>query len=296
MAAEHTLFILWILCSGSAVGAFAECDDPEVALLQLPAASSVNASTQYNATDAESPSARKLVLVSTLIRDAVSSLTLRAKMRTRSDIIAVILAFAGGTLLGSYQVPLKAPSVLNAKVHPIIFQSYKSLWAFITGWLFIVANLVRGQEHVFQFSWWGVLNAAVWVPSGTLVIAAIPHLGVGITNSILLGSATLMSFCVSWLVLGEEMEKHGAFYLAPLYVIGVVVGVASLVILRIASGEPAARLEDKATSGSNAISSEYFVYLTGVLCAAFFEVMKLNMINIAKRYSENSANCHIPTS
>lgn len=275
------------------MGGSAECDDSQV-LLQLPAASSVNASTQYDRANAESSSARKLVSVSVLIHDSVSSLALRANMRTRSDIIAVILAFAGGTFLGSYQVPLKAPSVLSAKVHPIIFQSYKSFWAFITGWLFVIAHLVQGKEHVFQFSWWGVLNAAVWVPSGTIVVAAIPHLGVGITTSVLLGSATLISFFVSWLILAEKMEKHGAFYLAPLYVIGIVIGVG--VLLRVASSESRGQLEDKAKSGLTTMSSEYCLYLTGVICAGILEVMKLNMINMARRYSENSAHCHIPTS
>ena len=59
-----------------------------------------------------------------------------------------LLACGYGFFMGSYPVPIRAPSVLAANIHPLIFQSYKSSWVLVTG--------ARSRER--HFSWWQRAN------------------------------------------------------------------------------------------------------------------------------------------
>ena len=99
---------------------------------------------------------------------------------------AVSLLYAGGygLFMGSYPVPIKTPAVLKAEVHPLIFQSFKSFWVFVTGFLALIPLAVENKP--FQFSWWGVASAAAWVPSGlcTMLVVTIhqPQSSVGLST------------------------------------------------------------------------------------------------------------------
>ena len=122
------------------------------------------------------------------------------------DPIAFAFAVCGGVFMGSYPVPIKAPSVIAANVHPIVFQCFKAFWVFATGWLFVLANVWRGKEPVagqlvpdFDFSWWGVVSAAAWIPSGIMTITSVPLLGVGMAIVVNAGTAAVLSFLVGWL-------------------------------------------------------------------------------------------------
>ncbi|CAE8601904.1 unnamed protein product, partial [Polarella glacialis] len=119
-----------------------------------------------------------------------------------------------GGFMGSYPVPIKSPSVLEAKVHPLVFQCYKSFWVFATGWLFVLAN---GTSY--EFSWWGVASAAFWVPAGLSTIISVPRIGLAMTMVVSCGSSTILSFLVFWLFLGDRMQQHSILghevYLAP---------------------------------------------------------------------------------
>ena len=81
--------------------------------------------------------------------------------------------------MGTYPVPIKAKTVRDADVHPIIFQCYKSFWVFTTGVCFLIpAGLGTSKTGSFEFSWWAVVSAAAWVPSGVCTIFSVPLLGV----------------------------------------------------------------------------------------------------------------------
>jgi hypothetical protein len=82
--------------------------------------------------------------------------------------------------MGTYPVPIKAKTVRDADVHPIIFQCYKSFWVFTTGVCFLIPALGFGTSKTgsFEFSWWAVVSAAAWVPSGVCTIFSVPLLGV----------------------------------------------------------------------------------------------------------------------
>lgn len=151
----------------------------------------------------------------------------------KPDVLAISFSLLGGICMSIYPVPMKAPSVMKANVHPVFFQTYKSFWVFVTGMCFLVSNWLRGQSPVFNFSWLGVLSAAFWIPAGVCCITAVPRLGMGLTMTLLAGTAATMSFLVFWLVLGESMKVHHAlgrpYYMAPLYLIGVIFFMALLV-------------------------------------------------------------------
>lgn len=146
------------------------------------------------------------------------------------DGLAFLFALIGSFSMGSYSVPIKAPSVLSANVHPLVFQCYKSFWVFSLGWLFIFVNLLR-EKPAYQFTYWGILGAAAWIPSGLGTIAAVPRLGVGMTAVINTGASACLQFLVGQLV-GERIKRHGTsgYVLAPYYLIAVVLGMTGLVL------------------------------------------------------------------
>jgi hypothetical protein len=69
--------------------------------------------------------------------------------------VAVVIAIVA---FGSFAVPIKFPAVRNADppIHPFVFQTYKSVWVFMTSWLIL---LVRP----FSFTWLGCVSAMFWV-------------------------------------------------------------------------------------------------------------------------------------
>jgi hypothetical protein len=164
------------------------------------------------------------------------------------DLLDMSLALAGayGVFMGSYPVPIKAPEVLQARVHPIVFQAYKSTWVLITGTLFLIPVYARGVGY--HFSWWGVASAAAWVPSGFCTITSVTLIGMSLTICIACSSSAVLNFLVFWLVLGEKMKVHNIgghdIYLAPIYLGLVCLGMVGLVYAprccagpRIAKGE-----------------------------------------------------------
>lgn len=147
------------------------------------------------------------------------------------DVNALFLASLYGVFMGSYPVPIKTRTVLAANVHPIIFQSFKSTWVFVTGLFFLIPIALRGES--FHFSWWGVASAAAWVPSGFGTISAVPRIGVSLTIVLSCSWSSVLNFLVFWLVIGEEMKTHTIggrqIFLAPIYLGAIVLGMAGLV-------------------------------------------------------------------
>lgn len=117
--------------------------------------------------------------------------------------IALVFALLGGAFMGSYPVPIKDPAVLEAAVHPMVFQSYKSFYVFTTGWIFVLLNVISRKPLVFEFTWWAVLSAFAWLPSGLATIFAVPIIGVSMANVIICSFSSVLSFVVFWLVFGE---------------------------------------------------------------------------------------------
>lgn len=97
-----------------------------------------------------------------------------------ADWLTLAFAYAGGACMGSYPIFVKTQPVLRAKVHPIIFQSYKSAWVGATGIVLLALRALFQASPIYIFSPWGVLSAVAWVPAGLAVITAVPLIGAGL--------------------------------------------------------------------------------------------------------------------
>lgn len=242
------------------------------------------------------------------------------------DSSSFLLSLIGGICMGSYPVPIKAPSVLAAGVHPIIFQCYKSFWVFVVGWCFVLVNMFQGKHPAYVFTWWGIASSAAWIPSGLFTIASVPRLGVGMAVILNTSTASLLSFLVFWLVLGEHMKLHGSpgheYYLAPVYLCCMIVGMVGLVAVptvrcprrswsnvRQASdpsqGEYCESLQceqarpsvgETGASGNGVRAGSAGSFALGILFAVFcgvFSAVQFGIVTEGKKIAQRSSGCDI---
>ncbi|CAE7941325.1 unnamed protein product [Symbiodinium sp. KB8] len=150
-----------------------------------------------------------------------------------ADAVALLFSLLGGFFMGAYPVPIKAPRVLKASPHPVIFQCYKTFWVFVTGWLFLLPRWWQQESPVFCPTWWGVVSAMGWIPSGVCAIAAIPRIGIGMLAAVAASCGSISTFLVFWLVLGESMKEHNigghTIYFAPAYLACIILGIGGMV-------------------------------------------------------------------
>ena len=136
-----------------------------------------------------------------------------------------------GLFMGSYPVPIKSARVQAARVHPVVFQCYKSFWVCATGLMFAIPVYARGER--LHLTWWAVASASCWVPSGTCTIASVMLNGVSLSIVLNSAAAAISSFLVFWLVLGEPLKTHHILghdvVLAPVWLAGCVIGMVGLV-------------------------------------------------------------------
>ena len=149
-----------------------------------------------------------------------------------SDPLTLAYCLGYGLFMGSYPVPIKSRAVLEANVHPVVFQLYKAVWVCATGLCFAVPTLLRGEP--LWLSGWAIVAACVWTLCGLCTIYAVPRVGLSLTIVLAAASWSVGSFLVFWLVLGEEVRTHDLLgmrdvYLAPLYLASAVGGMTALV-------------------------------------------------------------------
>ena len=98
---------------------------------------------------------------------------------------------------GSFAAPAKTKRVVDANVHPLVYQTYKSIWCFLTSWLVL---LIPGVH--FAFTPYALLSALFWVPGGWLAIASVQYAGLGISQATWSSFIVVVSFvstCVTTL-------------------------------------------------------------------------------------------------
>lgn len=118
--------------------------------------------------------------------------------------LAVLGAVIG---YGTFGVPIKWKSVQAARVHPFVFQTYKSVWVFVTSWAIL---LVRP----FAFTWWGVASGLCWVPAGAAYVVAVEHIGIGITQAIVSSLIILVATLWGTIFFHEDLKNTGLAALA----------------------------------------------------------------------------------
>jgi len=207
-----------------------------------------------------------------------------------ADVLALLFSLLGGFFMGAYPVPIKAPGVLKANPHPVIFQCYKTFWVFVTGWLFLLPRWWQGKVPVFCFTWWGTVSALGWIPGGVCAIAAVPRLGVGMTVAVSTSAASILTFVVFWLVLGESMKEHiiagQRIYFAPVYLGCIVVGMAGLVM---AMGLATTR--QPSSVGTEGRNTQAMVGMFLALAVGLFSALQFGAVNLGKRVARRSAGC-----
>mmetsp|Transcript_4814 Transcript_4814/g.6633 ORF Transcript_4814/g.6633 Transcript_4814/m.6633 type:complete len:414 (+) Transcript_4814:140-1381(+) len=91
-----------------------------------------------------------------------------------TDACGYFAAVAAAICLGSFGVPAKSKVVTRLDADPMVIQTYKSTWAFLTCWLVVLSG------EPIKFTSWGVVSGIFWVPGGIAGIYAIRNAGLAI--------------------------------------------------------------------------------------------------------------------
>lgn len=119
----------------------------------------------------------------------------------RTDLLPWLAILGAWLCFGTFAVPMKTKSVVNAQVDPIVFQCYKTFWTFVTSHL--VLFLVP-----YRFSWWGILSGLSWVPAGVGAIVAVQNVGIACGQAIWQVTIILTSSVWGFLILQPHDKVH----------------------------------------------------------------------------------------
>jgi len=103
---------------------------------------------------------------------------------------------------GSFAAPAKTKRVVDANVHPLVYQTYKSFWCFATSWLVL---LIPGVS--FSFTPFALLSALFWVPGGWMAIASVQYAGLAISQATWSSFIVLVSFVSGIAVFHEPVQS-----------------------------------------------------------------------------------------
>ena len=170
----------------------------------------------------------------------------------------LLLATLGGASTGTFPIFIKTKDVLAADVHPVIFQVYKSACVCIAGIALVFVRWCTGENHTWVFTWWAAASAAAWIPAGICTIVSVPLIGVG--SCVLTTSAVSagLSFFVFWLGFHSPVKKyevlgHEDVVLAPVYLVGCLMGMAGLVKAQQAATEATAQVRRAAAAAKREV-------------------------------------------
>eukprot|EP01116_Phalansterium_solitarium_P003628 TRINITY_DN14445_c0_g1_i1.p1 TRINITY_DN14445_c0_g1~~TRINITY_DN14445_c0_g1_i1.p1 ORF type:complete len:371 (-),score=92.91 TRINITY_DN14445_c0_g1_i1:250-1362(-) len=125
-------------------------------------------------------------------------------------VVASVLCF------GSFGVPIKTKKVLEAKVDPIVFQSYKTFWVLVTSFISFTYN-------EFSYTPLGLVSGAFWVPAGCCFVLATNCIGLGVTQGLQNSLVIIVSFIWGTLIFREPTKNlGGAFGAIAMLMVGVV--------------------------------------------------------------------------
>jgi glucose uptake protein GlcU len=119
----------------------------------------------------------------------------------------LLAVFASVLAFGTFVIPMKHRPVVEAKVDPAVFQLYYSFSVFCTSFLVLI-------YVPFEFNFWGVLGAALWVPASLLSIAVVRFVGMAVGMGIWAGTSIVVSFLWGALVFHNHIKDVGLSVLA----------------------------------------------------------------------------------
>lgn len=133
---------------------------------------------------------------------------------------------------GSFNVPVKHPSVLPLRVDPLVFQSWKTACMFTTSWIVLA-------WRPFYFSLWGLCSGAFWVVGGAFAILAFQFGGVAVGAGTLNSMIVIVSFTWALAVFHQPVYS---LWITLLCVAALLVGILGMVyaLRPVAAAAPAA--------------------------------------------------------
>ena len=148
-------------------------------------------------------------------------------------IVGYVCALISTVCFGSFAVPVKLPSVVPLDVHPLAFQTYKTLMCCATSWISLVVPVYSeggGDEEEwslvsFQYTPWGIVSGMFWVPGGVMAIYAVQNAGLAVAQGTWSSLIVVVSFVWGMLVFGERVKN---VYLAGLGVLGLITGLVGM--------------------------------------------------------------------
>jgi len=241
---------------------------------------------------------------------------------TRMDPVvweSLLCAIGGGFFMGLYPLFIKTKPVLEANVHPVVFQLYKSTLVFLTAWILLIPRLTRKLpegEPVFVFSWWGVVSAAFWVPSGLLTIGSVPLIGMAMQVAVSCAANAVLTFLVFWLVFGSKMKEYSCgdgchYYRAPIYLAATVLGMFALIFapaiaVKLGLDKKKTKADDEerqallintereAAGAKKGKASEYYLFVLGMVLSVgcgVFAASQYAVLTVAKSAVAKENNC-----
>jgi glucose uptake protein GlcU len=130
-----------------------------------------------------------------------------------------LAVFISCLAFGSFAVPMKAPSVLKVNVHPLVFQTYKTFWVFVTSW-------VTAFWVPVTFTPWGLVSGLSWVPAGVAAVVSVQHVGLGVGQGTWSSVIVLVSFSWGVFYFGEPLYSYPMSVFGLLSLMGGVAGMA----------------------------------------------------------------------
>eukprot|EP00943_MAST-04B_sp_MAST-4B-sp1_P006785 g6785.t1 len=95
---------------------------------------------------------------------------------------------------------MKAESVVNVNVHPLVFQTYKTFWVFVTCWVTIF-------WVPLEFTPWGIVSGLSWVPAGVAAVVSVQHVGLGVGQGTWSSIIVFVSFLWGTLFFHEKLRS-----------------------------------------------------------------------------------------
>lgn len=93
-------------------------------------------------------------------------------------VVGAILAW------GSFTVPMKAEAVKAAQLDAMVFQGYMCLGIVLSSCILLAIPGVQ-----WQWTWWAVLSAVLWVPGSLCSVLAVNHLGIAVAQGVWSGTS-----------------------------------------------------------------------------------------------------------
>ena len=113
-----------------------------------------------------------------------------------------VAAFVSCLSFGSFALPMKSKAAKECDVHPLVFQTYKTLWCLLTSF----SVLFLGVDKLY-FSPWGLVSGLFWIPAGITYVCGIRTAGLAICHGTAASLIVIVSFSWGIFVFAERVRS-----------------------------------------------------------------------------------------